>query len=263
VRRATDRPARASRPSACPCGPCGARRCVPRSFKRHQPDIVLNLIAERIITVTKTRVLDPVRLREAALVGLQGRRDWRLNLSSLGLKHGRGPQLSFFTSLNADMSSDNSATACRNLRFSALRTARRLIGCPSAPAPSRLCDRRSSVFRLTEFMAPCPHFQQHIHAHLFHKSFRSQDKPRHRHSPAIRSVDRRASSERQCERRHKTGLLQPRPLILPLAPFPRRLSSSFIFSRRRSATMVRRREFSRRSSPTSLSRPLVIAGSNG
>jgi hypothetical protein len=39
---------------------------------------VLEVIAERIITVAKTGVLDPVRLREAALVGLQGRRDERV-----------------------------------------------------------------------------------------------------------------------------------------------------------------------------------------
>jgi hypothetical protein len=39
---------------------------------------VLEVIAERIITVAKTGMLDPVRLREAALVGLQGRRDERV-----------------------------------------------------------------------------------------------------------------------------------------------------------------------------------------
>jgi hypothetical protein len=39
-----------------------------------QPEIVLEVTAERIITVAKTGVLDPVRLREAALIGWQGRR---------------------------------------------------------------------------------------------------------------------------------------------------------------------------------------------
>jgi hypothetical protein len=36
-----------------------------------QPEVVLDVIAERIIKAAMTGELDPVRLREAALVGLQ------------------------------------------------------------------------------------------------------------------------------------------------------------------------------------------------
>jgi hypothetical protein len=40
-----------------------------------QPEIVLEVIAERIIELASTGELNPVRLREAALVGLAGTRD--------------------------------------------------------------------------------------------------------------------------------------------------------------------------------------------
>ena len=40
-----------------------------------QPEVVLEVIAERIMELAKTGELDPVRLREAALVGLKDKRD--------------------------------------------------------------------------------------------------------------------------------------------------------------------------------------------
>jgi len=40
-----------------------------------QPEVVLEVIAQRIIELAKTGVLDPVRLRDAALVGLKRRTD--------------------------------------------------------------------------------------------------------------------------------------------------------------------------------------------
>ena len=40
-----------------------------------QPEIVREVIAQRIIELAKTGELDPLRLREAALVGLKDKRD--------------------------------------------------------------------------------------------------------------------------------------------------------------------------------------------
>jgi len=52
----------------------------------------------------------------------------------------------FKASLSANVSSDNSRTACRNLIFSASRTERRLIGRHSGSASPCLCNFRSDAF---------------------------------------------------------------------------------------------------------------------
>ena len=71
------------RPAASPCRPL--RKMAPRALlfdaackelrDTGQPEIVREVIAQRIIELAKTGEFDPVRLREAALVGLKGKGD--------------------------------------------------------------------------------------------------------------------------------------------------------------------------------------------